>query len=280
MAVQNPKSGFLGGLIAALCGTFVVGFCYGFIIDPPADHAKAAQKHVMPNIGNPGEQPRTGNTAPPKHQPDPRDATHAPPDAAVASAEGTGHEDLGSLPLTSIIDIEMTPEKRAAQEEEAARTIAELTREAMNKFDKVDPDARKPRTPDPKTAQPATGAAQPDGDGAVEVIPFPDPEQDLISSKPVPPLAARPENLSAHGKKGDELLEQAKELMRKWDKVRTQKGGGHEARRLMDQAKKTLEQAKTCYRKALAVEPDSTYIKQQLELTNQLHYAAMKSSSF
>jgi len=269
MAVQNRKSGLLAGLIAALFAAFVIGFCYGFVVDPPANQAKPNAHTDAPEVDKPVGKPVIEDTVPPNSR----------PEVTVTPVGGGDHEDMGSLPLTSIIDIEMTPEKRAAQEEEAARRIAELTREAMNKFGKVDPDARKPKTPNTKPGQPTSGVGD-KGTVDVEVVPFSDPEQDLISSKPVPPVAEKPENLSADAEKGDQLLEQAMELMRKWDKLRTQKGGVPEVRRLMDQAKKTLDQAKTCYRKATAAEPDSTYIKQQLELANQLHYAAMKSSSF
>ena len=272
MAAQNRKSGPMAAVVAALFAAFVIGFCYGFVVDPPPDRAKPKARVDEPEVDKPAGTSSVEDAVP----------LASKPEAGVDPAGDGNAEDMGSLPLTSIIDIEMTDEKRAAQEEEVARRIAELTREAVDKFGKVDPDARKPKSPDTTGEQPAaegSGDAE-EGTVEVEVVPFSDPEQDLISSKPVPPPAEKPENLNADAKKGDELLENAKELMRKWDKLRTQKGGVREVRLLMTQARKSLEQAKECYRKALKAEPDSKYIAQQVELANQLHYAAIKSSSF
>ena len=80
-----------------------------------------------------------------------------------------------------------------------------------------------------------------------------------------------PANLCQDGKQADALLGQAKELMRDWDKTRSQAD--------LKKAKKLLLQAVDMYNKAAEVSPNERYITYKLNQANQLRYFAMKSST-
>lgn len=82
---------------------------------------------------------------------------------------------------------------------------------------------------------------------------------------------APPANLCQEGKQADTLLNQAKDLMRDWNKTRAQDD--------LNKAKKILQQAESLYTKAAELSPDEKYIKFRLNQAKQLRYFAMKSSS-
>jgi len=101
-----------------------------------------------------------------------------------------------------------------------------------------------------------------------------DAEGDLFdfSNVPVP----RPANISDDVKKPDELLEKGRDLIRRWDAMKTQKTS--RALELIVDARETLKKAMDAYRVAADKSNDDPYIKSQYEAARGLYYLAMKSS--
>ncbi|HUW34555.1 MAG TPA: hypothetical protein VM223_23350 [Planctomycetota bacterium] len=101
-----------------------------------------------------------------------------------------------------------------------------------------------------------------------------DAEGDLFdfSNVPVP----RPANISDDVKKADELLEKGRNLIRRWDAMKTHKTS--RALELIVDARETLKKAMDAYRVAADKSNDDPYIKSQYEAARGLYYLAMKSS--
>lgn len=267
MAQKKQSSTLLTILIVVLFADLVLGFVYGYVGEPVK--ASSVMNH----------SPAVQRDAPP-----PRDTSAAP---AVNKAPAKAGKPVETVPVqttppaaANVENGKADSEKPKLDEEatgltpEDQKKLAELLNLKID--EKQKPPVNKAGGPD-KNGQPA---AKPGNQGNVAVVPFADnPELDLISEKKGADEREKPANLSENAKKADELLEKAKDLMRKWDLVRSTKGGSVEARKLMKQAKETLDQATALYRKAMAAAPSEKYIQKQLDLANQLHYAAMKASS-
>ena len=137
----------------------------------------------------------------------------------------------------------------------------------------IQPPPPKPDLPPPQDEPPPKEEPSEQEEPAVD-------ETEIYKPKVGAEPAEKPDDLPPDVRKADELLARAKETLKRWNDIRTRRGAGAEARKLMESAKKSLEQAKELYRKALEQQPDSQYLKKQLDLANQLHYFTLKSSGF
>jgi len=274
MARQNRKSGLLIALAIICAADFVAGFVYGFGLDTrksPATPQAYDNKALQPESRIP---------------PPPHNGAQAPQPKTV--------------PLDAMIDVD-NPEKVPLSESPDG-TLLGLNKDAAKPSTGTHPDVfNLGPTPEPKKDLAATDASASDKektnygvvvernpiDGSIiaknpdekNINTKPDPKSPTVKKDPEGDLYRfedqtddKPDNLSDDVKNADALLEQGKDLLRKWNQGR--------ARQDILLAKKVLDEAKTLYRKALKAQPKDAYVARQLDLANRLHYAAIKNSPF
>jgi len=246
------RHSFLVFVVAMLFVDFVLGFVYGFI----------------------GESRKRAITTPPP-PPHVADTGSDTADSTGAGREGPG-ETLGSTADVNPLPLE-DPRPTAAQDDpESFESIVQQLLAAAKMQD------------DGASERDVEQDAQPDGDGgggtadaepqaaertevgqAHTTAVDDDPEDDLYTFN-VP--GGKPSELSAEVRRGDEYLEKARKLLAKWDRTRSKSD--------MARAKAALRKAKSCYANAKRSPANEEYIEQQVKLTNQLLYLAIKSSQF
>jgi len=121
----------------------------------------------------------------------------------------------------------------------------------------------------PQPARPAVPEDEPE-----VIVIRRDPEGDLFDFST--PAVHRPDNLSEDVKEADELLEKGRDLIRRWDAIKTQKTST--ALEMIVDARETLKKAMDAYRAAADKAEDDPYIKSQHAIARGLYYLALKSS--
>ena len=269
MVQKKQSSTLLTVLIVVLFADLVLGIVYGYVSEP-IKAAAAPQPGPAVQKDTPAQRP-----VPP---PPPVNKDDAKADKPPVQS---GPVDPATPAPANVLNGNGDTEKPKPEDEPVAALSPEDQKKLAELLNlKIEEKPRKTAAAPNTKGQPAKGTGD---QGGTIVVPFADapdnPENDLITAKRGADQAQKPANLSTNAKKGDELLEAAKELMRKWDSIRALKGRSAEARKLMKQAKETLDQARASYKKATDAPPADTYVKKQLDLANQLYYAAMKASS-
>ncbi|HUS58889.1 MAG TPA: hypothetical protein VM141_09575 [Planctomycetota bacterium] len=166
---------------------------------------------------------------------------------------------------------------------------ASLDDELLDAFrDSADePDVAAAKLPDDKPVKTNPPADEPEQEPAA-----PDKTRAVAAKPPKPKVESDPEtDLFRHDDeeedetpaadtnvaKGDEALEQAGQLLRKWMENRSQSSKAVEAKKALQQARKALDEALAFYEKADKENPDPA-TKARIQKVQRLRYDAMKSS--